>query len=134
MYLQLLKENEKKFFLSLANAVSLLDGILGDEEQQMLDSYCTEMGVSNRLLQEIIPLDNAINSLVNETSLLTKKIIIFELVGLAMSDGSYDKVEKDFIISLIHKFGLTNDYLSKCQTYISDYISLQSKINTLVVG
>ena len=79
MYLQLLKENEKKFFLSLANAVSLLDGILGDEEQQMLDSYCTEMGVSNRLRQEIIPLDNAINSLVNETSLLTKKLLSLSL-------------------------------------------------------
>ena len=96
MYLQFLKENDKENFLSLAHGVSLLDGTLGNEEQQMLDSYCSEMGVSNKLLQSIVPLDTAVINLTNDSSLITKKIVIFELVGLAMSDGSYDKVEKDF--------------------------------------
>ena len=49
MYLQFLKENDKENFLSLAHGVSLLDGTLGNEEQQMLDSYCSEMDVSNNL-------------------------------------------------------------------------------------
>ena len=133
MYLQFLKENDKENFLSLAHGVSLLDGTLGNEEQQMLDSYCSEMDVSNKLLQSIVPLDTAVINLTNDSSLLTKKIVIFELVGLVMSDGSYDKVEKDFIVSLISEFNLTNDYLSKCESYISDYMLLQAKINTLVV-
>jgi hypothetical protein len=133
MYLQFLKENDKENFLSLAHGVSLLDGALGNEEQQMLDSYCSEMGVSNKLLQSIVPLDTAVINLTNDSSPLTKRIVIFELVGLAMSDGIYDKVEKEFIVSLISKFNLTNDYLSKCESYISDYMLLQAKINTLVV-
>lgn len=99
----------------------------------MLDSYCSEMGVSNKLLQSIVPLDTAVINLTNDSSPLTKRIVIFELVGLAMSDGIYDKVEKEFIVSLISKFNLTNDYLSKCESYISDYMLLQAKINTLVV-
>lgn len=134
MYLPLLKENEKELFLGLAHGVSLLDGTLGNEEQQMLESYCAEMGVSIKLLHNISPLDTVVDQLSLNSSMLTKKIIIFEIVGLAMSDGSYDNVEKDFIASLIPKFNLSNDYLSQCESYISDYMNLQSKINALVMG
>lgn len=64
----------------------------------------------------------------------TKKIIIFEIVGLAMSDGKYDVEEKEYISKLAEKFMIDNDYIDKCENVIDEYMSFQNRINMLVIG
>ena len=99
MYLSLLKETEKELFLCLAYDLSSVDDVLGEEEKQMLKLYCDEMEIEdynlvttnrNEIVQEIAV----------ESTQKNKKIIIFELIGLAICDDNYDATEKSFIVNL----------------------------------
>ncbi|WP_312060804.1 hypothetical protein [Anaerotignum sp.] len=134
MYLSLLSKNEKELFLNLAYEFSLIDGDYGIEEQQMIESYCNEMQISSTNLKQSNSLSSVTDVIAQESSIRNKKIIIFEIIGLAMSDGKYDDKEKDYIYELIQKFMLNDNLSLQCEEVISEYISLQHKINSLVIG
>ena len=58
----------------------------------------------------------------------------FELIGLCLADGNYDKSEKEFINNLCSELNVENVYSDKCEEYVRDYLKLQLKINELVIG
>lgn len=134
MYLGLLNEKEKKMFLDFAQYVSASDGNVGVEETETLKSYCVEMNISTQFEKPIKTVDNVIeeiNSLCDDRS---KKIIIFELIGLALSDNSYDIAEKNLINSAIESFNMDKNYIQECEKIISEYISFQNRVNALILG
>ena len=63
-----------------------------------------------------------------------KKIVIFEAIGLAMSDGDYDQTEKEFINSTMLKFGIEESFNRECEDVLNEYIEFQNKLNRLVIG
>lgn len=134
MYLSLLNKKEKELFLGLAYGVSLIDGKYTIEEKQIIESYCDEMQISSSVLNKQVPLNDIIDEMVEECSSRNKKVIVFEIIGLAMCDGKYDGKEKDFIFELSQKFRLDQDFSTQCANIISEYILFQSKINALVIG
>ena len=134
MYLGLLNEKEKKMFLDFAQYVSASDGNVGVEETETLKAYCVEMNISTQFEKPIKTVDNVIeeiNSLCDDRS---KKIIIFELIGLALSDNSYDIAEKNLINSAIESFNMDKNYIQECEKIISEYISFQNRVNALILG
>lgn len=134
MYLSLLKENNKQLFLKLAYNVSLIDGNIGIEEQQMIDNYCQEMNISNINYTDNISLEDISSIAIKECNTLERKIIIFELIGLSMSDEHYDEKEKDYVFKLSGLFYLDVNYCIECEKLISNYILLQNNINQLVIS
>lgn len=133
MYLALLKENEKEQFLSLAVALACTDGDFGKEEHFMITLYCDEMGVEDHI-PTIADKNLIIDEVIKNSEIQNKKIFIFELIGLAMADNSYEESERTFLNDTAVKFGLNENYVKNCENIISEYLQLQNKINNLVIG
>lgn len=133
MYLSILKENEKKMFLDLAYALSSADGNMADEEKTMIHHYCDEMGIVKQTPSAVVKTE-VVKELVETSELQSKKIIVFELIGLAMADNSYNETEKQFIIEIVSKFDLPNNFVNSCEKIILEYLSFQDKINNLILG
>ena len=129
MYLGLLKESQKEMFLELAINLAKSDGDYSEEEHAIITSYCQEMQISFERDKK----NRSIDELVSEFALLCtaqeKKIIAFEIIGLAMCDNVYHEKEKTIIEKMRKEFGLGNEFLEKCKTVIKEYIELQKKIN-----
>lgn len=132
MYLVGLRNEIKELFLNFVVQLSIIDGDYSEEEKSIIKNYCNEMNISENL----IDLSKDIKILIDEINLncntIEKKIIIFEAIGLAMSDSNYDEDEKKFIMSIKDK-NIDNIYYQTCEKLINDYIELQIKINTIVL-
>ena len=133
MYLALLKQNEKENFLKLAVALSSADGNFGEEEHFMISQYCDEMGLDNHIPNEVDK-DFIVNEIANDSSIQNKKIMIFELLGLAMSDKKFSKSEETLILSFANKLGIDSEYVVNCKEMITKYLELQNQINNYIIG
>lgn len=133
MYLALLNSDQKQIFLELALVLASADGRYSNEEKAVIESYCREMQVDmpkdimKKTPGEII---KDIDELCMEQE---KKIIIFETIGLAISDGIYHDSEKELIWEMIKKFDLQEEFGKECETVVEEYIEFQKKINHLVI-
>ena len=80
------------------------------------------------------PIDEIIRKFSQKSDLKTKKIIVFEAVGLAMADNNYDDNERAIILDMENKFGLDKSFGDECEKVIGEYISFQNRMNNLVIG
>lgn len=134
MYLSLLKENEKELFIGLAYDLASTDGDYSNEEKVIINGYCQEMKIIFDEKNMIKAVEDIVDEITKKSDDQIKKIIIFELIGLAMVDGNYDENERVLIKQIEEKFMVGNGFADKCEGVISEYIAFQSKINQLVLG
>lgn len=134
MYLATLKEQEKELFLSFAYALSSSDNDFGTEEHAMIDSYCEEMQFFATGEISSMTIEETVEKIKNISDEKAKKVIIFELVGLALSDSNFDEKEHAIIDEASVSFGLDKDYAEKCKKVIEEYLLFQQKINELVLN
>ena len=119
--------------MGLAYNISNIDGNYSESEQQMLESYCSEMNfvyadsVAKKDLESLLA---TITNLFDERSI---KVVVFELIGLAMVDNNFDESEYNMINKIIEKFMIGSDFIEKCKSLINAYIEVQSNINSLIL-
>lgn len=136
MYLALLADEEKQLFLRAAVALSRIDGDFAAQEEEMLIAYCEEMSVSSKTAEwQNVDIDRraVIDKIAAVSGAVGQKIILFEMIGLAMVDGSYDRCEADFINEAAQKFNLSTEYVARCEKLLGDYLQLQGQISELVL-
>lgn len=133
MYLALLDDKEKKLFLGLAYDLAAADGDYSDAERATIDGYCQEMFMDFDENTMIKPIETIIEGLECSTN-QAKKIVVFELIGLAMADGNYDISERNIVAKMVDAFGIDKTYADNCEKILNEYISFQNNINTLVIG
>ncbi len=133
MYLSLLSEKEKKLFLGLAYKLSSIDGEFSEEEKIMIDSYCMEMHIKHEKEIQNMSLHNIIKDLSNIKDLKIKKIIVFEAIGLAMSDRKYDEEERELILNLANNFKIEEKFIIQSEELLYKFINNQLEINALVL-
>ena len=134
MYLALLNKEQKEIFLGLAYNLSNIDGDYSSPEQQMIESYCGEMNIeySDSIAKvELNTIMENINKIFDNKSI---KIVLFELIGLAMVDNNFDKSEYAFLNSIQNLFSVDSEFMSKAENYIKNYLDLQLNINTLILN
>ena len=134
MYLALLNKEQKEIFLGLAYNLSNIDGDYSSPEQQMIESYCGEMNIeySDSIAKvELNTIMENINKIFDNKSI---KIVLFELIGLAMVDNNFDKSEYAFLNSIQNLFSVDSEFMSKAENYIKKYLDLQLNINTLILN
>ncbi len=135
MYLMNLRENVKKAFLELAYLVAVSGNDFSDEEKLVMEAYKKELQIEYDLLNfdsniDLDMVEQVIRENANEAE---KKIIVFELIGLAMTDNQYDDEERKQIKQMNAAFQLDDDYPSKCEALINKYVELQNQIDALVI-
>ena len=133
MYLSLLKPEEKSLFLGLAYELASADGSYSNEEKLIIESYCNEMQIEFNKELMVNSIDEILKKIVEISDDRTKKIIIFEVIGLAMVDGTYAESEKSMILNMEKLFGIGNSFVKRCENVLYEYIQLQEKINKLIL-
>lgn len=134
MYLSALRDEHKKLFLELALHLVAADGEYSEKEEAMMAAYCQEMQLDCDPPKTPSPLKEITEALAAECSEQEKKAIVFEAVGLAMTDGQYDKSERELICSVQEEFGLSEDFGGNCEALLNEYLDLQGRLNDLIVG
>ncbi|MCR4649047.1 MAG: hypothetical protein K5776_08215 [Lachnospiraceae bacterium] len=126
MYLSKLNSNEKQVFINLAAIVAEANGIVSETETYMLDMYCAEMQFDGTIEDKTF--EENIEALAG-SSAEAKNIIVFELIGLCLSDDKYDTEERENIKELAGELGITEDKLAVFEKDLSDYTSLVSRMS-----
>lgn len=134
MYLSLLKEEQKGVFLELAYEMAFLDNDFSEQEKLMIESYCNEMRMAVPPVIRARSIAELIETIKKDWGEREKKIVLFEIIGLAMIDSNYDEKEKKSIVSMTEIFGLTDEFRDECEVLLKEYVEMQSRINTLVLG
>ena len=134
MYLALLNEEEKISFLGMAYNLATVDGDYSETEKNVINGYCQELQILFDEKTMIKPMGDLINEIAMNSSERTKKIFIFELIGLAITDGNYDNDERQIIAKIESGFGVSSDFADMCESILNEYLAFQNRLNNLIIG
>lgn len=134
MYLSKLSEKQKNLFLELAYQLALIDNDYSEKEKIMIKSYCDEMGMEVPAAVRAASIDEIISAMNSGCMALEKKIIVFEMLGLAMVDGNYDESEREILAEIMRVFEVEEDFARESEKLLDEYIGMQNRMNTLVLG
>ena len=96
MLLNELSLEEKKTFWNIANVLASVDGN-APEEESVLKQYSEEMGADFELISpEGIDIKAELES-IRSSSLKSRKIMYFELFGVAYADTQFDEKEQKIL-------------------------------------
>lgn len=95
MFLKEFNKDESKAFINLVNQFATIDNNFVKEEEKLIKEYKNELNLQK---EEDLVLDyDEVISILRRSSERIKKIVYFELVGLALIDGNYEDIEVDFL-------------------------------------
>lgn len=134
MYLAVLKNEEKDLFLGLAYGLATLDRDYSDAERATIAGYCQEMQIIFDERKMLKPLEEILRRMNEIFDDKTKKIVVFEAVGLAMADNNYDDNERKVVARMESMFKLEPGFSMKCESVLNEYISFQDRLNQLILG
>lgn len=128
----MLDENQKSMFLSLALYLAKIDNDYSLQEQEIIQSYCDEMNIKINQSAEYESVTQLISMIDEACDMITKRIIVFEAIGLALIDRDYSDEEKKIIYLMSSYFGIEDGYLEECELLLREYVVFQNKFNSLV--
>lgn len=100
MLLNKLQENNKQLFMELELLLVNVDGDFSESEKELVQRHCKEMGIEPIEYDDEIKLDDLLQKINEGMTVKEKKIILIELITVALIDGVYDNKEKQFVDSL----------------------------------
>lgn len=133
MYLAVLGNEEKELFFGVAYYLATVDGVYSDEEKAMIEGYSQEMQVTFIKEKMAKPIEDILKRFNEIAEKKTKKIVVFESIGLAMADNNYDDRERTLVTKMESMFGLENGFVKKCEMILNEYVTFQTRINQLIL-
>ena len=127
MFLNRLELIEKEAFVSLAVKAAEANGHVADEEYQMIEEYCKEMGIAFFDAKNVKSIEEVI-SIYSGSSEQNKKIAVLEIIGLMFADGGYDDEEKAFVNKFAEGIGVSLDSVQKCEDALGKYIDMSREL------
>ena len=127
MFLNRLELIEKEAFVSLAVKAAEANGHVADEEYQMIEEYCKEMGIAFFDSKNVKSIEEVI-SIYSGSSEQNKKIAVLEIIGLMFADGGYDDEEKAFVNKFAEGIGVSQDSVQKCEDALGKYIDMSREL------
>ena len=132
MFLNILRHKQKILFMHLAIKAAEVNGIVEITEKNMLKSYGAEMGItpfySSECEVEVILQE--IKELSTQREL---RIILFEILGVLISDKDYDIAEKEFTERVRNAFGISKERCDNMWDILNEYSSICQKITDIVL-
>lgn len=123
MFLKRLNQIEKEAFVSLAVKAAEANGQFADEEYQMIEEYCEEMGIAFFDARNVKPMDDVIRVFADSEE-QHKKIAVMEIIGLMYADGGYDTDEKAFVGKFADGIGVSQETVKKSEDTLAKYIDM----------
>lgn len=110
MFLQVMNKEEKTKFLEFVYKLANVDGDFAEEEQEILNSYKSELGLNE--ISDTSDIDGLI-AYFSTTENTIKKIVLFETIGLIQADDKIKKEEELVLNKITSSFALSNEEVNK---------------------
>ncbi|OPY55807.1 MAG: Dna-J like membrane chaperone protein [Pelotomaculum sp. PtaU1.Bin035] len=120
MFANMLLKEEKESLLKLLLYLSMIDGKLTKEEIDFINSIASEIGLSSQNISDNIDdleIDGILSEIKSDSS---KKILLIELVNIAVSDGEYSDTEKRGLEIICNKLGISSEILNRIEKWVSE--------------
>jgi len=135
MYLEFLNEQQRELCIELAINLASTDGNFSQKERMLIEGYCQDAGMTyNFNNKSVLPLQAVIENLLIVTGETERKIIIFEMVRLAVVDNVFHENERDLINDLAIQFEIEESFVEECKETIEAYVAIEEKMNHLVLN
>lgn len=134
MFLGKLSEEKGKMFLQLSIHAALANNSLAEEEKSLINSYCDELGIKEYEPKITTDLNTLLEKIKVNTTEEEKNIIVFEIVGLIISDNDYDDKEKEFVKTLKEKLGISDDKLNKMFEAVRRLMDVYKDISEVIMS
>ena len=124
MFLNELNKKECMAFVNLVEVLANIDEVFAQNEKDLINEYIEELSLTNDTIEKL-----TFESTVKELNVSTdrvKNIIYFELLGLALIDGEFDKKEVNFLNGLAAKLNIT---LIKQQEFINYFKTVKAALD-----
>lgn len=131
MFLRPLNNEQKSMFLSLATYAAKANGIVEESEKFLLNAYAEEMGI-DITSSSSLTFDEILKELKKISTKKELNQIMFEIVGMMVSDAEFDDEEKTFLQKLSNEFEITKEKVDKMLSYINKYTNIIKEINILL--
>ena len=133
MFLNTLNAEEKTMFLDMAIRSSQVNGLVEESERNMIEQYCKEMDIDAHERKDIHSTDEIIEFFFNSSD-ISKRIVVLELLGLGYIDGNYDESENSIVKDFALGIGLSEETYDKLNRDIDQYITILGIIQEHVFG
>lgn len=132
MFLNSLNDKQKELFMKLAIKATETNGAVELAEKNMLKAYSVEMQIT-----PFYSTDCEIEAILQEMKAVSAgselKRVLFELLGILISDGEFDDSEKEFLSQVRTSFGISQDECDEMLKLLYEYLSLYQKIVATVL-
>lgn len=129
MFLSKLDQDEKENFLSLVYQIAKVDGNYGAEEISIIETFKQELGLA------VIKEDRSISELVEffaSRDLSVRKIVLYEVYSIIISDDEMDKNEVSTLTILETKLGLKPNVVNEIESVVEELNDIYSKISEIL--
>ena len=130
MFLKTFQKEEQEAFLALAKHLVAADGVLDENEVQLMNQFLQEMGVMDD--QVVIMTMGAALEALGKSSMMVKKQIYIELVGLSLCDDSVDTNEGEVLKQIASGLEIPEETAIKLKACVEDLLGVYNKIEELV--
>lgn len=121
MFLSKLDQEKKELFFQLSIHAARSNNIFADEQKAMINEYCVEMGFTNKELETTMALDEVLERIKETSDEQEIRVIVFEILGLLLSDKRYDDLEKAFVDNLKSTFNLSEEVITEMINLLNEF-------------
>lgn len=137
MFLNELNKKESIVFINLVEILAKIDDVFAQSEKELINEYIEEFSLTSEIIEKLT-FESSVKELSSSTDRV-RNIIYFELIGLALADGSYDEKEVKFLNDLAVQFNIStkkqkdfiNYFKMVKEVYDSTFVDYESKIESL---
>lgn len=132
MFLEMLSDFQRELFLHLAICAAKANNIVDEAEKEMILRFAKEMDIEP-ITNTDKNADEVIRELKESCGDLERKIILFEIIGIILSDQNCDELEKRFLNNLAAKFEITEETVNNMISLVREYTGLYNRIFDTVI-
>lgn len=132
MFLNQLRDDLKPLFLDLAVKAAESNGVVADEQKDMLQAFAAEMQIAPREIAES-DLNDILRHIKETANNQEIRIIVFETIGILYSDSELDTDENVFLRNIVSLLGISEESLQDMISLLCEYGSIVQRIFNLIL-
>lgn len=131
MYLSELNEKQKGRFLDLGIILAAADNDFSEAEKKAIHLLCYEMRIKDRYKPEV-SFEEAVQFFIAEADQHIRRVVILELLGIAIADSVYEAREQELIAKTVKAFSISDEEIKEISNTLVQLYELYVKISRFV--
>ena len=131
MFLYELKEERKNYFLKLCYYAISTDGIINDDEIDVMKEYSNELSIEPVLSCPEETVEEVLYKL-SESSEKERRIVLAEIVALLKVDKEYNEKEREFSKSVANHLNYNENELEEFEADVDAFLDSFKRLCSLI--